>query len=172
MGKFKLIIVAVGALAVLGAGYFFAAPMILGKSSGLPLITTAAKDAETAAATPDAVATITYSSKERVFNLADQDGFRYLKAQIVVEFALPGEKPESLTGEAYQKKQEEFESEHVSELPRIEDAITFVLTSKTAQELVTSEGKDRLKDELKTSIGGIIKENEIREVYFTQFIIQ
>ncbi|MCL5256773.1 MAG: flagellar basal body-associated FliL family protein [Chloroflexi bacterium] len=172
MGKFKLVIIAVGLLVAMGAGYFFAAPIVLGKSSGLPLITAAAKGAAQDTPTPEAVAGITYSSQERVFNLADQDSFRYLKAQIVIEFELPGVNPDSLVGEAYTQKQAEFQSEHVAELPRIEDAITSVLTSKTSQELITSDGKEKLKTELKSVIGGIIKENKVRDIYFTQFIIQ
>lgn len=57
-------------------------------------------------------------------------------------------------------------------LPRLRDIIIQVLSSRTAPEILTNEGKMALKDEIKQSINDIMGEDKVIEVYFTEFIIQ
>jgi flagellar protein FliL len=172
LGKFKLLIIALGAGAILGAVYFFALPMVLGKSSGLPLITSASAEAQAAPTVTAEENGILYETQERVFNLADEDTFRYLKAKVVFVFAEEGVKTKGLSGEAYKKVQEEFTSKHQSQIPEIEDAITTIMTSKTSADLISAEGKEGLKTELSNEVGKIVTDTKLMSVYFTQFIIQ
>ena len=58
------------------------------------------------------------------------------------------------------------------EVPRLRDTIIQILSSKTAAEILTSDGKEKLKDELRQSINGLLGEEKVVEVYFTEFIIQ
>ena len=58
------------------------------------------------------------------------------------------------------------------EVPRLRDTIIQILSSKTASEILTSDGKEKLKDELRQSINGLLGEEKVVEVYFTEFIIQ
>ena len=58
------------------------------------------------------------------------------------------------------------------EVPRLRDTIIQILSSKTASEILTSEGKEKLKDELRQSVNGLLGGEKVVEVYFTEFIIQ
>ncbi len=58
--------------------------------------------------------------------------------------------------------------------PMIRDAIIRVLSSKTTDDLLNTEGKERLKEELIEAINEAIAldEGPAVGVYFTEFIIQ
>ncbi|MCC6932434.1 MAG: flagellar basal body-associated FliL family protein [Deltaproteobacteria bacterium] len=57
-------------------------------------------------------------------------------------------------------------------VPRLRDIIIQVLSSKMSSEILTNEGKLKLKDEIKQNINDILGEEKVIEVYFTEFIIQ
>ncbi len=59
-----------------------------------------------------------------------------------------------------------------SDIPRIRDAIIRTLTAKTAAELLSSEGKEKLRGEIKDVVNETLGAEEIGNVYFTEFIIQ
>lgn len=59
-----------------------------------------------------------------------------------------------------------------NDLPRIRDAVIRVLTSKTAPELLSSEGKEKLRGEIKDVVNETLGAEEVANVYFTDFIIQ
>jgi flagellar FliL protein len=117
--------------------------------------------------------TIPYSTRERVVNLADKGGFRYLKIEVVLDIVVPHSKPGDKLpkGEAMKELMKEIEAEMSMVKPRLEDAINATLTSKTADELMTVEGKQRLRDELRAKLDRL-SETPVVAVYFTQFIIQ
>lgn len=68
--------------------------------------------------------------------------------------------------------QTEFEEEIGSGRQLIEDAVTTIVTSKTAQELATAEGKDALKREIREAIQEILEEHHVSRVLFVNFITQ
>jgi len=55
---------------------------------------------------------------------------------------------------------------------RIRDAILSVLTAGKADALLTSEGKAQLKKSLVESLNHNVPEVGVREVYFTEFLVQ
>ena len=55
---------------------------------------------------------------------------------------------------------------------RIRDAILLVLTACKADVLLTSEGKSQLKRSLLESLNHNLPELGVREVYFTEFLVQ
>ncbi len=57
-------------------------------------------------------------------------------------------------------------------VPRIRDAILSVLTVCRANELVTPEGKAQLKKNLIEALNKNVPEIGIREIYFTEFLVQ
>lgn len=71
----------------------------------------------------------------------------------------------------------EFES---LEVPRrfytrqvpIRDSIISLLTQQTKAGLETAKGKDKLRNEIKDLVNAAIRKEEVRRVYFTQFVIQ
>ncbi|MCB0334159.1 MAG: flagellar basal body-associated FliL family protein [Bdellovibrionales bacterium] len=71
----------------------------------------------------------------------------------------------------------EFESRNI---PRryytksvpIRDAIISLMSQQKKEDLVELKARARLKDEIKTVINEILKGEDVRRVYFTQFLIQ
>ncbi len=58
--------------------------------------------------------------------------------------------------------------------PMIKDAVIRVLSSKKVEELLTTEGKEKLKEELVEAINEAsgLEEGAVVNLYFTEFIIQ
>ncbi len=59
-----------------------------------------------------------------------------------------------------------------SDTAKIRDAVIRVLSTKSAQEILTPEGKDQLREEIKISTNEALKSESVIAVYITEFIIQ
>jgi flagellar FliL protein len=59
-----------------------------------------------------------------------------------------------------------------NDIPKIKDAIIRTLSSKSSSEILSAEGKDKLRGELRDSVNDMIGAEEVTQVYFTEFIIQ
>ncbi len=59
-----------------------------------------------------------------------------------------------------------------SDIPKIKDAIIRTLSSKSSSEILTVEGKDKLRGEIRDSVNDMLGSEEVTQVYFTEFIIQ
>ena len=90
-----------------------------------------------------------------IVNLLSNNSSRYLKCKIDLELDAP-----------------ELQAEVDKKLPAIRDLIIRILSSKTVEEIQTSKGKEKLKEEIKRKINEILTTGEIRNVYFTEFVIQ
>lgn len=66
----------------------------------------------------------------------------------------------------------EFEHEIGTGLALIEDAVTTVVTGHTVSEVVTPEGKEQLKAEIKAAVDELIHEPHVHRVLFLNFITQ
>ncbi len=88
-------------------------------------------------------------------NLADVDQRRYLRATVQLGF-----------------DEKKLQKEMQKKVPEIRDLIIDVFRSKTVSEINTPEGTDKLRRELKMELNARLDSGEIREVYFTEFIIQ
>ena len=113
-----------------------------------------------------------YSTKERVLNLADPGGFRYLKTEVVVELGLPQREMEGLKGDAYKKKQDDVAKELAPLAPIINDVINSLISSKKSADLLTTDGKTGLRAELKERLDPVIRDYPVKGIYLAQFIIQ
>lgn len=163
MGKLiPLVGAAVVALVVgLGAGWYLG-------SSRAP----AAPATHAAEATPPPA--FTYSIPSKVVNLADPGGRRYLKVSIVLTV------PESAAEAAKRKapptpeEQKKFETDFGTLYgPQVNDLLTNILTSKRTDDLMSPDGKDRLREEIRTKLNAILpKSQQVAQVYLTDFIIQ
>ncbi len=96
-----------------------------------------------------------YELDKFVVNLITKRGKRYLRVKISLELDT-----ENVIGELEMKK------------VVLSDTIIDTLTSRTKQELSTSKGKNRLKDELISKINASLIDGMITNVFFTEFIIQ
>jgi flagellar FliL protein len=155
----KILLIIAG-LAV-GAGVMFGATQMLGIGKS--------KDAAVEKELPPVG--IMFPLRDRVVNLTDPGMMRYLKVGVTLDIKDPKLK-EPPKGEEYKKKQEHLTVEMKGHLPQIEDQVTVILSSKSSGELISAEGKQKLKDELKEKLNKALHEDLVLGVYFTDFIIQ
>ena len=88
-------------------------------------------------------------------NLKSSGASRYLKCTVDLEIDAPETQPE------IDKRK-----------PLIRDMIIRILSSKTVPEISTAKGKEKLKEEIKKNINTKLATGELRNVYFTAFVIQ
>ena len=79
----------------------------------------------------------------------------FLKTTIQLEFAEP-EIPK--TAEA--------------DIPKIRDVVIRLMSAKSAADILNTEGKERLREELRDGINQVLGAEDVTQVYFTEFIIQ
>lgn len=90
-----------------------------------------------------------------VLNLADTEQKSYLRVGVDLGLGLAPKR----TTEGYP-------------IARARDAILSVLAVGRADDLVTAQGKTQLKQDLLRALQDRVPEMEVREVYFTEFLIQ
>jgi flagellar protein FliL len=71
----------------------------------------------------------------------------------------------------------EFETRDVpkrfyAKLVPIRDAIISILTKRDAEDVISEKGKDTLKSEVREIVNEILRKEEVKTVYFTQFVVQ
>ena len=54
----------------------------------------------------------------------------------------------------------------------IRDGVIRILSSRTPSELMSHEGKEALKQALKEMMNDVLKKEEVKNIYFTQFVVQ
>ncbi len=87
--------------------------------------------------------------------LANLVGGKYIRLQVQIEFTTP-DVPSRLN----------------YKLVAIRDSILTHLTEQSAEELYLPSGKKRLKEEIRKTIDGEMRGEVVRNVFFTQFVIQ
>lgn len=90
-----------------------------------------------------------------VVNIANTQGTRYLRAG--VSFELAGE---------------ELEAEVEKRKPQLADMIIMVLSSKELEDLYDVEGKSQIRKEILEKANDKLLTGKIKNVYFTEFVIQ
>lgn len=92
---------------------------------------------------------------EFVVNLADPKGKRYLKCKISLEM------------ESVEAK------ERVAKIaPKLRDIVIMLLTSLAFEEVMTPEGKIRIRNELLERFNQAARPDRIRNLYFSDFVVQ
>ncbi len=97
-------------------------------------------------------------------NLADHEEGRFLRATLAL--GVDGQLPAITKGENKQ-----VETGQVS-MATIRDSIITVLAQCTSDQLLTPEGKTKLKADLINSLNRDVPDLRVREVYFTEFLVQ
>ena len=67
---------------------------------------------------------------------------------------------------------EKTEAELIKRLPQVRDSILTMLSSKSNEDINTLEGKFQLRAEIISKLNQSLKTGKIKNVYFTDFIIQ
>ena len=90
-----------------------------------------------------------------VVNLSDPKGKRYLKVKITIE----------LESAVLMEKAEKT-------IPKMRDMVIMLMTSLTFEEVMTPEGKIRIRDELFERFNLILRPGRAKNIYFTEFVVQ
>ena len=115
-----------------------------------------------------------YTVKDKVINLADPGAKRYLKVTIALQV------PESPEAAAKRKTpptpadQKAFEDEFNQKFnAQVNDVLVSVLSSKKTDDLSTTEGKERLREELKGRINSFLpRDQKVNKIFLMDFVIQ
>jgi flagellar protein FliL len=102
---------------------------------------------------PETLPIATHKMDPFLVNLADPGQLRYLKVTLHVETPTKAEE--------YEKK-----------LPQLRDSVLGILSSKQFKDILTSDGKNVLREEIKGAMNQILVEAKVRNIYFTEFVIQ
>lgn len=90
-----------------------------------------------------------------IVNLADTEQARYLRMSVSLGIGeSEGEKPEQLF------------------MTRVRNAMLAVLADKSSEEILTVEGKTKLRKELLKAARAAAEEPEVQAIYITDFIVQ
>ncbi|MBZ0254240.1 MAG: flagellar basal body-associated FliL family protein, partial [Candidatus Methylomirabilis sp.] len=90
-----------------------------------------------------------------VVNLSESSARRYLKATIALEF---GGAPK--------------DEEVAKKMPQIRDAVIVLLSSKSLDDVASTQGKIQIRKEIMHRVNRIVGEPPVRGVYYTEFVIQ
>ncbi len=88
-------------------------------------------------------------------NLLSESGRRYLKVEMTLEM-----EGEELSPELEEKK------------PIFRDIIIRQLSSKSLEEISTLQGKEKLKEGIVAELNKRLKDGKVKNVYFTDFVVQ
>lgn len=142
------LIIGVGVLLLSGGG--FLTVKYLKGSTG--------KKAQSAESNPIAKIKSMMSLEAFLVNLADTDSTRFLK----VTFRLGLDEP---------KVGEEYAADPVI-LAATRDKILSLLSTKTAEELLTPQGKDRLRNEVRENVNPLLPKGRVVNVFILDFVVQ
>lgn len=90
-----------------------------------------------------------------IVNLAGDSGTRYLKATMQFEIS-----------------SHELVRELDGRTPQIRDLVLTLLSSKSYGDISTTGGKFALREEVVSRVNEILRTGEVRQVYFTEFVVQ
>jgi flagellar FliL protein len=133
---------------VAGGLTFLAFPYFRGAKSGSEGMTGAAGKHEQVKAT--------LGLDPFLVNLADENAVRFVKTTFRLGLA---------------EKWNEKEDGSV-EIAAIRDTIISLLSSKTAEQIITNKGKNKLREEIRTRVNSISPEIQVLEVYIVDFVVQ
>ncbi|MGP0565171.1 flagellar basal body-associated FliL family protein [Nitrospina sp. 32_T5] len=98
---------------------------------------------------------VMYPMEPFLINLARSNGKQFLKVSLTLELSSPEVRPEV--------KANEF---------KIVDSILLLLSSKTREDVISLQGKFKLKDEIATRVNRFLVMGHVKDVYFSEFIVQ
>lgn len=153
--SFKLLIMAGGLILLLGAGgvwFFFFSAQSSEESSGSGNVKNlSGGEKKITTSVPGHI----YKMEPFVVNLMDPGQLRYLKVTLHVE-----------------SNQDKVNEEYEKRLPQLRDAILTILTNKDYKEVMSSEGKTALREEIKGKMNQLSVSFKVQNIFFTEFVVQ
>jgi len=145
-GRPKIWLVVVGAVLVIGIGVAYW------------LFSHRAKPAQTEKSAGQSMPKAYLHLENFLVNLADRDGFRYLR--VGIDLGLEHELEEGA------------EKKDPLQTAIVRDTILGVLTTWDSEPLLTPEGKAKLKQQLVDALQKRLPDMGVRDVYFNEFMVQ
>jgi flagellar FliL protein len=108
----------------------------------------------------------------KIVNLAEPNGRRYVRVNIVLEFAPQNPDYYSEDEEKKQAYITKFTEEVNARLPVLNDTMITLFSSKTFEQVYMASGKEVLREELIRLINSRLPEYKVIYVYFTEFVVQ
>jgi flagellar FliL protein len=93
--------------------------------------------------------------KAIIVNLAETNAERYLKVDVVFELDSP-----------------KLTKEIDARLPQLLDLLINILSNKTLDDISTTSGRNLLRQEMIDKINAILMEGRLKNIYFTEFVVQ
>ncbi len=150
IGKLLLFVILLG---VLGGGGYFAYMKFVVEAQKAEQ--TEAEGQRQEGETKEEDLGLMFSMEPFLVNLAGTKGKRFLKVTVSLEMNAP-----------------EVRLEVQENLQKITDSILILLSSKTFEDVYSVQGKFKLKDEVTTRVNRFLLLGHIKDVYFTEFVIQ
>ena len=98
----------------------------------------------------------TLSLEPFLVNLADKEDVRFVKATFYLGL-------EDSSSEA---------AKNPASLAAMRDAIISILTSKTSAQIMTPEGKDKLRYEIRDRVNEVAPKAQVQDVFIVDFVVQ
>ena len=92
-------------------------------------------------------------------NLMTQTGKRYLKTSM--QFELDKDEVKAMATKA----------ELDNKMPMIKDVVNEILSSKSIEDVATTKGKSRVKDEIVKRINEFLMDGKVFDVFFVEFVV-
>ncbi len=144
------IIVGMVLLLIVGGGFFTYTKFIASSPDGEEQD----KEEMAKADTPEPIGEM-FNLEPFVVNLADPQGNRYLKLKINMELKDP---------------KAAARAQKLS--PKLRDIVIMMISSLAFEEVMTPEGKLRIREELRTRFNRVLKPYKVDNIYFSEFVIQ
>jgi flagellar basal body-associated protein FliL len=110
----------------------------------------------------------------RVINLtpSNSGGYKYAKIGVSVELRPKAASFYDLHGEARTKQEKTELEERLTDMPLLLDALGSTVSAHDSASLTTPDGRAKLKTELLEAFRKILGEEEVLDIYFTDFVMQ
>ena len=154
-GSKKWLIIGAAAVVLLGGGTFAFLKLTGGPAEEHATPEDAAKEKAEEAVQQSGLPGTMFPIESFIVNLAGSEGKRFLKVTIDMEL-----------------DKAQVADEAKARLPQIKDSILVLLSSKTFEEVYTVQGKFKLRDEIISRTNSFLKTGKVKNIYFTEFVIQ
>lgn len=115
---------------------------------------------------------IMFNTGTKIINLAEPGGRRYIRITVILEYVPMDPKYPTMTAEEKTAYLTEFTKELTDRQPLVDDTIITSLSSKSFDQLYTSDGKEALRTELLNRVNQMMPEYKVISVYFSEFVVE
>jgi flagellar FliL protein len=107
--------------------------------------------------------------KEFIVNIISEGDRHYVKASLTIELI---NNPAVVDKDTKATGNDVAKDEASQRMAQIRDSILLLIGNKTYDELQDLQGKKQLKAELASKINSILQSGKVKEIYFTDFVVQ